>query len=168
MRIAIVCLFGMVGLLASCARGIVSKPSSITLESAMESVGRGLVRMKHAQVEENGGKPFSSGLVASEAECTFNIAASGNDNGKLYVEMSPIPASTPIAGKVGGEVGSSYTASRGNQITVKFRTILFGKTTKTPEGAVIVEGPLDPEFVKRYMQMMSENDSPVIMYGPPR
>ena len=104
--------------LAGCARTVVPKPGAITLESALESVGTGLRKMREAE----GG--LRTGLICDEAQVTFNISASGTDAGKLYVELTPIPTNSPTGGKVGSELSSNYTAQRGNQITIKFKNIM--------------------------------------------
>lgn len=151
-----------------CATMVVPTPGTITLESALESVGRGLVRMKQAQLQQNLGVEFQTGLLPSEAEVSFNIAASGKQDGRLYVEMSPIPITpTPITGKAGAELGSSLTASRGNQITIKFRNIAFSKKTTTPEGVVIIEGPTDPELLTKTISALKASGIKVLQVTPP-
>ncbi len=136
-----------------CATVSPPKAGTITLENALESVGAGLVKMKEAELKENKGKEFMSGLMPSEAEVVFNISATSSKDGKLYVELTPVSAS-PVQGKAGGSIGSSESVSRGNQITIKFRNIAFGKTTTTSKDgqSVIVEGITDPvklaEFIK--------------------
>jgi hypothetical protein len=67
--------------------------------------------MKKGQMDINHGKDFHRGLVPSEAEVTFNISASGSQNGELHVELSPVP-SVPVG--AGASFGTSYTATRGN------------------------------------------------------
>jgi len=141
-------------LLTGCGTMVVPKPSAITLESALESVGRGLVKMKQAELRENNNKEFKVGLIPSEVEVIFNVIASGTQDGKLYIELSPI--SGPVSGKAGAAAGTSYNAQRGNQITIKFRNIAFSKKTKTPDGTVIIEGPTDPEVLKALMKVLKE------------
>lgn len=112
--------------LAGCASSmVVPKPGAITLESAMESVGTGLRKMREAE----GG--LRTGLIADEVQVTFNISASGTDSSKLYVEVTPIPTNPPVGGKAGAELSSSLTAQRGNQITVKFKNIMTANTKET-------------------------------------
>ncbi|OHB77412.1 MAG: hypothetical protein A2Z25_01245 [Planctomycetes bacterium RBG_16_55_9] len=118
--------------LAGCASSrIVDQPSKITLEEALKSVGQGLHDMKEAQ------KDVKTGLIPAEVSVTFNIAASGSDDGKLYVELSSVPVQAGMA-EGHGELGSKLSAERGNQITVKFVNLLLaGKDTvvfdKTPD-----------------------------------
>lgn len=138
-------------LLSGCATMVEPQPGKITLEEALASVGRGLVEMKRSQLEANNGKEFRSGLLPSEAEVTFNISASGEQSGKLYVEITKTPADAGL--KKGGELGTSYTASRGNQITVKFRSIAFSKTTKL-EDRVIIEGVTDPDVLVKVVKAL--------------
>ena len=83
-----------------CSSGrVVSQPSQITLEEAMASVGRGLCSMRQAQGD------LRTALIPSEISVTFNIAASGTDTGKLYVDVSSYPVGGGT-GKFGTEVSS--------------------------------------------------------------
>jgi len=146
-------------LLSGCATAVVPNPSAITLESALISVGKGLVAMKQAQLEQNAGNEFRTGLLASEVDVTFNVIGSGQQGGKLYVELSPIPVgAAPIGGKVGGELSSSYTASRGNQVTIRFRSVAFSKTTtNSKDGTVTIEGPTDPKLLKSILDAVEKS-----------
>ena len=99
------------------------KPGKITLEEALRSVGDGLCQMREAQ------KGAKFGLIPSEATVTFNITASGDDTGKLYVEVGSVPVSGGT-GKAGAEVSSKLHAERGNQITVKFTNLLLTEKGK--------------------------------------
>jgi len=127
------------------------QPGKITLEEALASVGRGLVELKKSQLAANDGKEFRSGLLPSEAEVTFNISASGEQSGKLFVEITKTPAEASL--KKGAELGASYAASRGNQITVKFKSIVFSRTTRG-EDRVIVEGVTDPDLLVRVVKAL--------------
>lgn len=138
-------------LISGCATMVEPQPGKITLEEALSSVGRGLVELKKSQLTANDGKEFRSGLLPSEAEVTFNISASGEQSGKLFVEITKTPADASL--KKGAELGSSYTASRGNQITVKFRNIAFSKTTKL-EDRVIIEGVTDPDMLVKVVKAL--------------
>jgi hypothetical protein len=89
----------------------------------MRDVGYGLVEMRKAQGE------LRTGLIADEVTVTFNISAAGEDTNKLYVEVTPILTKPEIGGKVGGEIGSKYTAQRGNQIVIKLKNIMTADTS---------------------------------------
>jgi hypothetical protein len=104
-----------------CSTGkVVTKPSDITLESAMTSVGAGLKAMKEAE----GGT--RTGLVPSEVTVAFNVTVSASDSKKLAVSASTVPATPlPVSGGVTGELGTSVSAARGNVITIKFTNVLF-------------------------------------------
>lgn len=157
-RATVVCFVGAALFMAGCATSVVPNPSGITLESALVSVGQGLVAMKQAEISQNQGKDFKTGLLASEAEVTFNIIGSGQQGGKLYIELSPIPVGpAPIGGKAGGEFSSSYAASRGNQITIRFRNIAFSKKTTTKEGVVTIEGPTDPQHLREIIDALQNS-----------
>ena len=116
-RLAVI--LGTAVALASCrSTTIVPEPGKITLEDAMKSVGAGLVAMHSAEGN------LRTGLVPSEVTVTFNISASATDAEKLYVEVGA-PAAAPVTGKAGGEVSTTSTSTRGNQITIKFSNLLF-------------------------------------------
>jgi hypothetical protein len=116
----------IISLLTGCATYVVPQPSAITLESAMYSVGTGLREMRRGEGD------LRTGLIPEEVTVTFNISASGEQGGKLYVEVSPIPlGAVPIKGNAGGDLSTSYTAQRGNQITIKFKNLLFADPKKT-------------------------------------
>lgn len=140
-------------LTSGCATMVEPQPGKITIEEALSSVGRGLVQLKKAQLKENDGNEFRSGLLPSEAEVTFNISASGEQSGKLFVEITKTPVDSIF--KKGAELGTSYTATRGNQITVKFRNIAFSKTTKMDD-RVIIEGVTDPEVLRKVVKALED------------
>jgi hypothetical protein len=71
----------------------------------MQSVGIGLRQLREAEGD------MRTGLIADEVDVTFNISASGEQGGKLSVEMTPI---VTTGGKAGGEVSTKYSAERGN------------------------------------------------------
>lgn len=108
--------------LVGCASQVVPRPGTITLEDAMRSVGQGIVEMRKAQGE------VKTGLLADEVTVVFNVSATGEQGGRLYLEMSPVVVP---AGKAGGELTSKYVAQRGNQVTVKLKNIITADTTKT-------------------------------------
>lgn len=76
-KFEIIVLVILIIALAGCASTVVPKPSAITLESAMASVGTGLLQMREAE------KGLRTGLIADEVQVTFNISASGEQGGKL-------------------------------------------------------------------------------------
>jgi len=100
------------------------KPGAITLEEAMLSVGAGLRAMERAE------EGLITGLLPSEVSVTFNVSASATDSKKLYVEISG-GAAPKAGGKAGGETGSTATAARGNQITIKYSNLLFASKDMT-------------------------------------
>ena len=128
-----------------------SQPKPMAIEDVLASLGRGFVKMKQAQLKANDEKEFMTGLVPAEAEVSFNISHAKTENGKLYVELSPIPISTPVEGKAGAEGSISSTRTIGNTITVKFKSLLFGSTTTTTakngDVTVSIQGLTDPKLL---------------------
>jgi hypothetical protein len=107
--------------LSGCAAGqIVPKPSDITLQAAMKSVGQGLKEMKEAQGD------IKTGLLPSEVIVTFNVTASATDSSKLAVSVSsPQMPQVPVSGSITGDASSAISAARGNVVTIKFTNLLF-------------------------------------------
>ena len=137
-------------LVAGCATShVVPKPSKITLENALKSVGRGLSEMKEAQ------KDLKTGLVPSEVTVTFNIVASASKSGKLYIDLSS-PLVAGVTAKAGGEIGSQLAVQRGNQITVKFTNLLLADKdklvfSKSPDEIVKLFDALQKAGVQVYL-----------------
>jgi len=147
-------------LCAGCtANHVVDSPKSITFVQAMHDVGQGLAEMKAAELEtlrtnsvlrdKYGNTDFVTGLFPSEVEVTFNVTAGAANASQLSVDLSAASAQSPVSGSLGGKISASSSATRANQITVKFTSALFGKTstTTTTNGRkdVVVEGIMDPE-----------------------
>lgn len=107
-----------------------SEPSSVTLESAMEQVTNGLQKMVARRMEaEQQGVYQQLGLHAAEVIITFNVTGSSTAADKLFVDLSvaqPMPKPNVIA-NAGKETTVTETASRGNQITIRFVNLLFAE-----------------------------------------
>jgi hypothetical protein len=127
--------------------------------------GRGLVMMKQAETNANSGEEFRTGLVPSEAEVTFNSQASGSQDGKLYVVSSPVSTSAiPTGGTGGANLSTSYSASRGNQIVIRFRSLGFDKKTTKTDGSVILEGVTDPKVLDELIKILNKKEIDMKMY----
>ncbi len=112
----------------------------VSVDIAMESLARGFVKMKKEL------KNQKTGLVASEAEVVFNIAHASTESGTFMVELTP-PPNLPVGGKVGIDKTAEQVNKSGNTITIKFKSLLFDKTTTITEKSkttVIVEGTTEP------------------------
>lgn len=95
-------------------------PSEVTLENALEEVGRGLKKMYDAE------QGLKVGLIPSEIEVKFNLAASAKDSGKLTIDLSKsVPEPIKKETKVGGSIEQSSEGERSNTMTVKFVNILM-------------------------------------------
>lgn len=95
-------------------------PSEVTLETALEEVGKGLHKMYVAE------KGLQVGLIPSEIEVKFNLAASAKDNGKLTIDLSKsVPEPVKKETTIGGSIEQSSEGERSNTITVKFINILM-------------------------------------------
>ena len=141
-RLGVVMLIvvSVVVLFTGCASFVVPKPTSITFENAMTQLGKGILAMKIAEGNMN------TGLVADEVEVTFNVTASGDQGGTLNLEATPISI---VKGTL--DISSKYAAQRSNQITIKFKNLLYADRTKinghdpaTIRG--ILEIILDPHY----------------------
>lgn len=97
---------------ASLSPADVAKPSDITLESALKSVGQGLNDMYVAQ------KGLKTGLIPTEVTVTFNLSVSASDSKTLALDF------TKAASKVGINSEQAAEADRSNSVIVKFVNIL--------------------------------------------
>jgi hypothetical protein len=125
--ILVLCLVTGCGGGARQPKDYLSEPSGITLESAMEQVTDGLQKMVGKRMDaEKRGTYEQLGLHAAEVIITFNVTGSATKEDKLFVDMTMIqPPSPAAAGRAGFESVAGETASRGNQITVRFVNLLF-------------------------------------------
>lgn len=97
-----------------------AKPSEVTLEQALKSVGAGLYKMREAQND------MKTGLIASSVDVTFKLAASAKESGKLTIDLSKSATTDPTTKSqaIGGEKSGESSAARSNEISVKFVNIL--------------------------------------------
>jgi outer membrane murein-binding lipoprotein Lpp len=119
----------------------VAQPSNITLVSALHDVGAGLAALKAAELETVATNAylrqryetndFITGLFPSEVEVTFNVTAGAANSRELCLDLNASVPTVPVSGGASGKVASSSTAARGNQITLKFNSVLFATTTTT-------------------------------------
>ena len=151
LSVLVVTLAGLLAAVGGCqTRRIVPEPGKITIEEAMESVGRGIAKMHEAE----GGK--TTGLLPAEVEIVFNISASAKDKGGLYVEVAgkPIPQ---MAGKLTGEAGGMAEAVRGNQIRVRLQNILFA-------GDKTLAYSKDAKAINELLTALREQDIRILMH----
>lgn len=114
-RIVLLMFLAVVG---GCATTPKSLPSDITLASALTQVRDGIAILG-APTE---GK--KAGLMVSEVNVTFNVAAEVGEEKELKVDLSPGNVIKEIPS---GSFSSSstYEEGRGNQITFKFQNVMF-------------------------------------------
>jgi hypothetical protein len=119
-----------------CSTRRVADPKDITLKAALVSVAEGLDAMRASATNK---APF--GLFPHEVEVTFNISASRENKGELKLDLSA-PTASPVVPSAGGSASTTSTASRGNQITIKFSNVLTVNPADTMlgrEGAAIID-----------------------------
>lgn len=108
--------------LASCASfrpQDVVQPSDITIQRAMSDVADGLIGMKYKLKDK-----YKTGLEPDEVDITFNITAGATNKNNVSLDVgakTPGPTVVSVNGSASNE--QQATASRGNQITIKFRNI---------------------------------------------
>jgi hypothetical protein len=127
-------------LLGGCVNDRVAQPSNITLVNALHDLGAGLAELKAAELEmvatneclrnQLGTNDFITGLFPSEVVVTFNVTAGTSKNNQLSIDLNASVPNVPVGGKIGDTFSSQSSTSRGNQITIKFTSVLFA-TTKT-------------------------------------
>jgi hypothetical protein len=134
-------LLAALWLTGGCSTDKVAQPSNITLVSALYDVGAGLAALKAAELEtvatnsymrqRYGTNDFITGLFPSEVEVTFNVTAGAANSRQLCLDLNASVPGAPVSGGTSGTVAASSTATRGNQITLKFNSVLFATTTTT-------------------------------------
>jgi hypothetical protein len=127
MSVLVVAALSMLG---GCASEF-GKPTNITLEQALTSVGTGLAGMRAAQR----GVPGGGGLIPQTVTVTFDVGASATDNGSLTLQAST-PAASPVtaSGTITG--GSTITVNRSNQVSLTLTNILFA-----PNAGILADNP---------------------------
>jgi hypothetical protein len=134
-------LLAVLLLIGGCSTDKVAQPSNITLVNALHDVGAGLAALKAAELEtvatntylqpRYGTNDFITGLFPSEVDVTFNVTAGAANSSQLCLDLNASVPGAPVSGGAAGTVASSSTAARGNQITLKFNSVLFATTTTT-------------------------------------
>jgi len=92
------------------------KPTNITLEQALTSVGLGLAGMRTAERSVAG----AGGLIPQSVTITFNVGASASDNGSLSIQ-----GAAPVTASGSASTSTTAAATRSNQITITLTNILF-------------------------------------------
>ncbi|HTY87093.1 MAG TPA: hypothetical protein VMB80_06480 [Candidatus Acidoferrum sp.] len=161
--------------LALCAAGCCTQRAestrTITFVQAMHDLGQGLAEMKAAELEtlrtnsvlheQYGKTDFVTGLFPSEVEVTFNVSASATPADQLTVDLNAAAAQLPMSGGVGGKFSESAASARANQITVRFVSALFARTSTITatngRKEVVVEGIVDPEKLGAFFDTIDKH-----------
>lgn len=150
---------------------VVDSSKSITFVQALHDVGQGLAEMKAAELEtmrtnaslreQYGKTDFVTGLFPSEVDVTFNVTASAANANQLSVDLSAAAPQSPVSGNIGGKISSSSSAARANQITIRFVSVLFAKTTTTTstngQKVVVANGIVDPKTLGDFLGVIDEH-----------
>src|SRR5688572_13021911 len=116
--------------------------------------------------ERQGDSP-STGLIRGEVTVVFNVTAGGENKNELRVDLSAPVGTAPVTIGAGGTSGSTATASRGNQITVRFVNVMYA-----PDGSLITaKTPADFEhlmsiFQTRKIKTSDGKEVPFPFLGP--
>lgn len=110
---------------------VIERAEPITLADALKEMVEALNQMSQMPVEKK------NGLVPAEVSVTFTITAGKKEGKTASINVVPTGIIKEISGLSAGWV-SEATESRGNTITIKFRSILFANekelvAQKTPE-----------------------------------
>jgi hypothetical protein len=132
----------------------------ISIQQALGELGTGLKQMR-----ENIGSS-KTGLMPSEAEVTFKLTASGKNSGGLALDLTPSESYTKaIAPELKGSIAIERLAEKANTITIKFKSIAFGKKTSTTTvetekektvKAVVEEGLVDPATLAKVLEALKD------------
>lgn len=99
------------------ARDVIPDPSSITVETALVSVVRGL---RLAEAEAKNGSDQALGLNPCTVSVVFNITAGGVNKNELVLDANIKGGNAIISGtgEIKDTLTNEMTANRGNQISV--------------------------------------------------
>jgi len=153
-----------------CTNHVVESPKTITFVQAMHDVGQGLAEIKAAELEtmrtnsalreQYGKTDFVTGLFPSEVDVTFNVTAGSANANQLAVDLNAAVPQSPVSGSVGGKFSVSSSASRANQITIKFVSVLFARTSTTTstngQKVVVADGLVDPTRLDDFFKVIDE------------
>lgn len=157
-KITLMCAVVVISSLSGCCATLPNEAKEISIQQALGDLGTGLKDMR-----ENIGSS-KTGLMPSEAEVTFKLTASGKNSGGLALDLTPSESYTKaIAPELKGSIDMERLAEKANTITIKFRSIAFGKKTSTTTvetetektvKAVIEEGLVDPVTLTKVMEAL--------------
>lgn len=117
-----------------------TKQSNLSIDKALESLGKGLAGMKVAELDQLTNQCFVSrgetntfvtGLFVSDATVVFNVTASKSNSNELALDLSASVPQIPVSGSVSDTYSSASSINRGNQIAIHFVSPLFTTTTTT-------------------------------------
>jgi len=154
-----------------CAHRVADPSQSITFVQAMHDVGQGLAEMKAAELEtlrthsvlreQYGRTDFVTGLFPSEVDVTFEVTANAAHADQLSVDLGAVPFRTPVNGSGGGNFSTSSSATRANQITIKFVSVIFAGTTTTTsvsgQKVVVKNGITDPKTLGDFLDLWNQH-----------
>ena len=104
----------------------VAKPSTITLDAALQDVVSSLHRAQDRYPPKE-----RFGLLADQIEVSFEIAASAQNGGKQTLNIAQVPiGGTAGAGSVGAEGSQTANANRGNTIKIIFKNMYTADMSK--------------------------------------
>jgi len=103
--------------------------------------------------------------MPTELDVTFNVTESASDKNELAIDLHAPVVTSAVGGKLGDTLNSQSSASRGNQITLKFSSIFFSPTTVTTTSTngtkVAVEQKLtDPKTLEAFGRIIGLTDEP--------
>lgn len=107
-------------------------PSDISLEKAMRDLGSSMVALKQSEVMAATNAGFSSnynqGLMPSQVQVTFNLAASKGSSNQLMIAASS-PPNPYVSGNLSGSASSYANGSRASSITITLSSLYFNSTS---------------------------------------
>ena len=150
---------------------VADSSKSLTFVQALHDVGQGLAEMKAAELEtmrtnsalreQYGKTDFVTGLFPSEVDVTFNVTASAANANQLSIDLSTAAPQSPVSANLGGKISAASSAARANQITIKFVSVLFAKTTTTTstngQKVVVANGIVDPKTLSDFLGVIDEH-----------
>lgn len=134
------------------ASPVVSQPSNITIQEALQQTVAALHSIQSPAAENGSGSAI--GFNPCTMEVTFSITAGGTDNKSLVLNLGA-PAGAPVSAGLQGTIGSTATASRGNTVTLLFTTPACNPTstlgTSRPDEVSLLQQQIGAARLNRYI-----------------
>lgn len=147
----------LTGCCTNCSKPADGEGTSITLEDALASIGRGFYLMS---TNEHG---ISTGLLPDTVAVTLNVSgarASANNISAGLTVSAPVAVGVNAGANLSGSHSSSQTSQTANTITITFKNIMFaGSATSSNSTLPLLR---DPDTAIKMLTWINTNSFPMM------